>query len=78
MNKDTIVGKWKQLSGRSKHVLGRLIHNDVLKYEGNSEWLAGAAQQDYGLIRDEARRQIKQLINMNMPSNTSCDAAIKR
>lgn len=58
MNKDTLQGKWKQLSGKAKAHWGKLTDDDLDVISGRSEELAGKIQERYGVTRDEAERQV--------------------
>ncbi|MGH8506103.1 MAG: CsbD family protein [Stenotrophobium sp.] len=61
MNKDIIKGDWKQLSGKIKQKWGELTDDDLKQAESNSEHLLGKLQEKYGLAKDKARQQIKDL-----------------
>lgn len=61
MNQDTMKGQWKQLAGKLKAKWGKLTDDDLRQAEGNNEYLAGRLQEHYGMARDEARKQIKEL-----------------
>lgn len=59
MNWDRVEGNWKQLTGHVQTRWGKLTndHLDVIK--GNREILAGKIQEQYGVSKDVAERQIK-------------------
>ncbi|WP_068858655.1 CsbD family protein [Perlucidibaca aquatica] len=59
MNKDTIKGDWKQLSGKIKAKWGELTDDDLKQSEGNSEYLLGKLQEKYGLAKDKAKQHLK-------------------
>lgn len=59
MNKDTIKGDWKQLSGKIKAKWGELTDDDLKQSEGNSEYLLGKLQEKYGLAKDKAQQHLK-------------------
>jgi uncharacterized protein YjbJ (UPF0337 family) len=59
MNRDTIGGQWKQLSGEIKKQWGKLTDNDLKVIQGDAKMLAGRLQERYGLVRDEAVRQVR-------------------
>ena len=65
MNKDTMEGQWKQLSGKAKAVWGELTDDELTKVEGNSERLAGLIQEKYGKTREEAEREVKRFFDDN-------------
>ncbi|WP_341667732.1 CsbD family protein [Alcaligenes sp. SDU_A2] len=59
MNKDTIEGKWKQLTGKAKSVWGELTDDDLAKVKGDAQQLAGLVQERYGRTREEAEREVR-------------------
>jgi uncharacterized protein YjbJ (UPF0337 family) len=61
MNKDTIKGDWKQLSGKIKAKWGELTDDDIKQSEGNSEYLLGKLQEKYGLEKDKAKQSLKDM-----------------
>ena len=61
MNKDTIKGEWKQLSGKIKAKWGELTDDDLKQSEGNTEHLLGKLQEKYGLAEDKAKQHLKDL-----------------
>lgn len=61
MNKDTIEGSWMQVKGKIKEQWGRLTDDELDQVEGNYEQLCGRLQKAYGLSREEAERQIRDL-----------------
>lgn len=65
MNKDTMEGQWKQLSGKAKAVWGELTDDELTRVEGNSERLAGLIQEKYGKTREEAEREVKRFFDDN-------------
>lgn len=60
MNWDRVEGNWKQLTGNAQKRWGKLTndHLDVIK--GNREILAGKIQEQYGVSKDVAERQINE------------------
>ncbi len=58
MNSDMMEGKWKQLKGSAQAQWGKLTNDDVDVVDGNREKLAGRIQEQYGVSRDEAERQV--------------------
>ncbi|MGA9031936.1 MAG: CsbD family protein [Sulfuricaulis sp.] len=61
MNEDIVKGNWKQLSGKIKAKWGKLTDNDLEKAEGNKEYLLGKLQEHYGLAKDKAEQNLKDL-----------------
>jgi uncharacterized protein YjbJ (UPF0337 family) len=56
---DEMKGKWKQNVGAAKLAWGKLTEDELLKFEGRQDKLAGAIQERYAITRDEADRQVK-------------------
>ena len=59
MNKDTIEGNWKQLTGKVQQQWGKLTDDDYDVIAGRSTELAGRIQERYGVTREEAEKQVK-------------------
>lgn len=65
MNKDTLEGQWKQLSGKAKAAWGDLTDDELTRINGNAEQLTGLIQERYGRTREEAEREVKQFFDNN-------------
>lgn len=61
MNRNRIVGNWKQLKGNVKKKWGKLTDDQFDVYSGTQELLAGIIQESIGLSMEEERRK-KQLV----------------
>jgi uncharacterized protein YjbJ (UPF0337 family) len=61
MNKDTVKGEWQQLSGKIKQKWGQLTDDDLKEAEGDHEILLGKLHEKYGLAKDKAKQQLKDL-----------------
>ena len=61
MNKDIIEGNWKQLSAKIKDKWGKLTDDDLTRAEANRDHLFGKLQEHYGLARDKAEANLKEL-----------------
>lgn len=61
MNEDIIKGKVKQLTGRLKAKWGELTDDDLKLIEGKRDVLVGKLQEKYGLTKEKAEQQIKEL-----------------
>ena len=57
MDKHTIEGKWKELSGAAKEKWGDLTDDEITQAEGNKEKLIGIIQQKFGLAREEVEKE---------------------
>ena len=61
MNSDQIQGNWKQFVGKAKEKWGRLTDDDWKVVEGKRDQLVGKIQERYGIGREEAERQLREL-----------------
>ena len=61
MNKDTVKGDWKQLSGAIKSKWGKLTDDDLTRAKGDGEYLVGKLQEQYGLTKDKAKEGLRDL-----------------
>ena len=59
MNKDTIIGNWKELVGEAKRQWGKLTDDHWAQVDGDRQKLSGQIQQVYGIAKDEADNQIQ-------------------
>lgn len=63
MNRDILVGQWKQLKGKVKQQWGRLTDNELEKISGRYDELVGLIQERYGYSRDEAVNELDMFLN---------------
>ena len=59
MNWDRIEGNWKQVTGNAQKRWGKLTNDHLEVIKGNRVILAGKIQEQYGVSKDVAERQIK-------------------
>lgn len=59
MNKDILQGNWKQFKGEVQKQWGKLTDDKLDQIDGSREKLIGQLQEDYGIARDEAEKQVK-------------------
>lgn len=62
MNKDTMEGSWKELRGRIKQKWGDITDQELVQVEGDRDRLFGLLQKRYGLAREEAKKQIDEIV----------------
>ena len=62
INRDILVGKWKQLRGQAKQTWGKLTDNDLNQISGRFDELAGLVQEKYGYSREQAEREVQHFI----------------
>jgi uncharacterized protein YjbJ (UPF0337 family) len=63
LNRDTLVGQWKQLRGTLKSWWGKLTDDDFDKIAGQKDRLIGTLQERYGYTRDMAQREVERRLN---------------
>jgi uncharacterized protein YjbJ (UPF0337 family) len=60
MNWDQVEGKWKQVKGSVKSKWGKLTDSDLDFIDGKREQLIGRLQERYGIVREEAEKQVSE------------------
>jgi uncharacterized protein YjbJ (UPF0337 family) len=58
MNWDRIEGNWKQFKGKVKVQWGKLTDDDLDVIAGKRDQLVGKIQEQYGIGKDEAEKQV--------------------
>lgn len=58
MNWDRIEGKWEQAKGELKTKWNKLTDDDLGTVAGKRDQLVGKLQERYGILKDDAERQI--------------------
>jgi uncharacterized protein YjbJ (UPF0337 family) len=59
MNWDQIQGRWKEFTGKAREKWGELTDDELDKVKGRRDQLAGLIQRKYGIVKEEAERQIR-------------------
>lgn len=67
MNWDIAEGKWKELKGSLREKWARLTDSDYEQIAGKKDRLVGRLQQRYGYKKDEAERQVDDVIDAINP-----------
>lgn len=60
---DRIAGNWKQFTGSARERWGKLTDDDLVVIDGKREQLVGKIQERYGIIQDQAERQVADWMN---------------
>ncbi|MCE3231903.1 MAG: CsbD family protein [Rickettsiaceae bacterium] len=58
MNKDQIIGNWKQFKGEVRKRWGKLTDDEVDIVEGNRMKLTGQIQKAYGITKEKAEEEV--------------------
>lgn len=67
MNRETIEGNWKQLSGKITEKWGKITGDDLAVAKGDMKIVAGKLQEHYGLAKEDAEKQLHDFISKNFP-----------
>jgi len=63
MNWERLQGNWQQLKGTLREKWGKLTDSDLDRIAGQREQLVGKLQEKYGLAKEEAERQLHDLLD---------------
>ena len=63
MNWEQIQGNWKQVTGKAKEHWGKLTDDDMEVIAGMRDQLAGKIQHRYGVVKEEAEKQVSTWLN---------------
>jgi uncharacterized protein YjbJ (UPF0337 family) len=58
MNWDQVQGKWTQVKGKAHEKWGKLTNDDLDVINGKREQFVGRLQERYGILREEAEKQV--------------------
>lgn len=59
MNWERVEGQWYQLKGELKSKWAKLTDDDLKSVAGKRDRLIGKLQERYGVMKDEAERQVE-------------------
>jgi uncharacterized protein YjbJ (UPF0337 family) len=62
MNWERVEGQWNQLKGELKSKWAKLTDDDLRNVGGKKDRLIGKLQERYGVMREEAERQVDEWI----------------
>ena len=62
MNWDQVQGQWNQIKGEVRSKWAKLTDDDVAHVGGKKDRLVGKLQERYGVMKDDAERQIDEWI----------------
>jgi uncharacterized protein YjbJ (UPF0337 family) len=74
MNWDRIQGEWKQLTSQVKTKWAKLTDDDLSMMGAKKDELVGKIQERYGLLRDEAEKQVDEWM-AKLPSRSDAKHA---
>ncbi len=62
LNKDILLGKWKEVKGELQKKWGVLSDDELEKVKGNVAALVGLLQQKLGISKEEAQKKLEETI----------------
>ena len=62
LNKDILMGKWKQIRGKVKQQWGMLTDDQLNRISGRYDELTGLIQERYGYTKDKAQQEVDTFI----------------
>ena len=68
MNWEQIEGQWQQIKGQVKSTWGKLTDDDLKNVAGKKDVLIGKVQARYGVLKDEAEKQVDAWLAKVAPS----------
>jgi len=74
MNWDRIQGEWKQLSSQVKAKWAKLTDDDLKTISAKKDALVGKVQERYGVLRDEAEKQVDEWLSKLPPRHGDAKA----
>ena len=69
MNWDELQGKWTAYRGKAQEKWGKLTNDDLDVIAGKRDQFVGRLQERYGLLRDEAEKQVDEFAKSIERSN---------
>jgi uncharacterized protein YjbJ (UPF0337 family) len=70
MNWSRIEGQWHQLKGQVKSQWAKLTDDELTNIAGKKEQLLGKIQEHYGILKDDAEKQIDEWAAKISPSHS--------
>lgn len=67
MNWEQIEGQWQQLTGSLKSQWGKLTDDDLANAAGKKDRLIGKLQERYGILKEDAEKQVDHWIAKLLP-----------
>jgi len=61
MNWDRMEGEWKQRRGKAVHHWGKMMNDELAAIAGKYEELVGRLQTKYGIAKEKANSQVKEI-----------------
>ncbi len=69
MNWTQIEGQWHQMTGAAKSKWAKLTDDDLKNVAGKRDQLVGKIEQHYGILKEDAEKQIDEWIAKLTPDH---------
>jgi uncharacterized protein YjbJ (UPF0337 family) len=78
MNWEQVEGQWDKVKGNVKGQWAKLTEDDLGKLGGKKDELVGAIQQRYGVLKEEAGKQVHEwAAKLDQKVHAATDKAVK-
>jgi uncharacterized protein YjbJ (UPF0337 family) len=74
MNWNQVEGQWKQFKGDIKSKWAKLTDHDLENVAGKRDQLVGKLQEHYGIIKEDAEKQLDEWIAKLGPAHDKAKA----
>jgi uncharacterized protein YjbJ (UPF0337 family) len=71
MNWNQVEAQWKQLGAQVKSRWAKLTDDDLKNLSAKKDMLVGKLEERYGILKDEAERQVDDWLSKLSPSDDS-------
>lgn len=78
MNEDILKGKWKTLKGEAKIWWGHTSGDPLTELEGNIDKISGWLQEQKGMTKEAAEKEMKKLIDAKKAMESRSDEVTKK
>jgi len=78
VNWDQVQGKWTEYKGKAREKWGRLTNDDLDVIAGKRDQFVGRLQERYGILRDEAEKQVDEFAKSLDEANAADRAEVER
>jgi len=78
VNWDQVQGKWTEYKGKAREKWGKLTNDDLDVIAGKRDQFVGRLQERYGILRDEAEKQVDEFAKSLDETNAADRAEVER
>ncbi len=62
LNKDVLLGKWKEISTMAQKTWGEISATDLEKVKGNASAMVSLVQEKLGISKEDAQKKVEELM----------------